>query len=141
MLSLCFQCVCTRARAHVCVSAPLVYGCPSCLPHTRLARACAALEQITLATRDVFIECTATDLTKAKVVLNTVVCMFAEYCATPFEVEQVEVVDAAGHTTGGAAWTGLAWAAAAAAWQQCHEQQAPAAASPSPLLACSRATQ
>jgi phenylalanyl-tRNA synthetase beta chain len=27
--------------------------------------------QISLETRDVFIECTATDLTKAKVVLNT----------------------------------------------------------------------
>jgi hypothetical protein len=29
------------------------------------------LPQISLETRDVFIECTATDLTKAKVVLNT----------------------------------------------------------------------
>jgi len=53
---------------------------------------------ISLDTRDVFIECTATDLTKAKVVLNTVVCMFAEYCAAPFEVEPVAVVDAAGHS-------------------------------------------
>ena len=47
-----------------------------------------------------FIECTATDLTKAKVVLNTIVCMFAEYCTKPFEVEPVEVVDAAGQSTG-----------------------------------------
>lgn len=53
---------------------------------------------ISLDTRDVFIECTATDLTKAKVVLNTVVCMFAEYCTTPFEVEPVQVTDALGHT-------------------------------------------
>jgi phenylalanyl-tRNA synthetase beta chain len=30
--------------------------------------------QITLDTRDIFIECTATDLTKAKVVLNTSEC-------------------------------------------------------------------
>jgi phenylalanyl-tRNA synthetase beta chain len=29
---------------------------------------------ITLKTRNVFIECTATDLTKAKIVLNTMVC-------------------------------------------------------------------
>eukprot|EP00955_Chlamydomonas_euryale_P050009 354441-Chlamydomonas_euryale.AAC.2 len=53
---------------------------------------------ISLATRDVFIECTATDLTKAKVVLNTVVTMFSEYAETPFEVEPVEVVDAFGKT-------------------------------------------
>ncbi|KAL6762004.1 phenylalanyl-tRNA synthetase [Haematococcus lacustris] len=51
---------------------------------------------IKLSTRDVLIECTATDLTKAKVVLNTVVCMFSEYCSNSFEVEPVEVQDAAG---------------------------------------------
>jgi phenylalanyl-tRNA synthetase beta chain len=55
---------------------------------------------ITLDTRDVLIECTATDLTKAKVVLNTVVAMFSEYCQAPFEVEPVEVVDAFGETHG-----------------------------------------
>lgn len=44
--------------------------------------------QISLNTRDVFIECTATDLTKAKVVLNTVVCMFSEYCSQPFVVRK-----------------------------------------------------
>eukprot|EP00873_Tetraselmis_striata_P019778 jgi/Tetstr1/440042/TSEL_028401.t1 len=54
---------------------------------------------ITLDTRDVFIECTATDLTKAKVVLNTVCAMFSEYCAAPFEIEPVQVVDAFGKTT------------------------------------------
>ncbi|KXZ43211.1 hypothetical protein GPECTOR_97g749 [Gonium pectorale] len=52
---------------------------------------------ISLDTRDVFIECTATDLTKAKVVLNTVVTMFAEYAEQPFVVEPVEVVDAFGN--------------------------------------------
>ncbi len=56
--------------------------------------------QITLATRDVFIECTATDLAKARVVLNTLVAMFSEYCAAPFEVEPVEVVDAFGASHG-----------------------------------------
>ena len=48
--------------------------------------------KIKLTTKNVFIECTATDLTKAKVVLDTVVTMFSEYCAKPFSVEQVQVV-------------------------------------------------
>jgi len=48
--------------------------------------------KIQLTTKDVFIECTATDLTKAEVVLNTVVSMFAQYCAKPFIAEPVEVV-------------------------------------------------
>lgn len=42
---------------------------------------------ITLETTDVFIECTATDLTKAKIVLNTVVAMFSE-CAAPSRLAQ-----------------------------------------------------
>ena len=36
---------------------------------------------ISLDTTDVLVECTATDLTKAKVVLNTVVTMFSEYAS------------------------------------------------------------
>ena len=44
-----------------------------------------------------FIEITATDLTKAQIVLNTVCTMFCEYCSTPFEVEPVEVIDSFGH--------------------------------------------
>jgi len=48
--------------------------------------------KIKLTTKDVFIECTAKDLTKANVVLNTVVAMFSEYCATPFVAEPVEVI-------------------------------------------------
>ncbi|KAG0476304.1 hypothetical protein HPP92_013145 [Vanilla planifolia] len=47
---------------------------------------------ISLKTKNVFIECTATDLTKAKIVLNTMVTMFSEYCDTKFEVEPVKVV-------------------------------------------------
>ncbi|KAJ1974381.1 phenylalanine--tRNA ligase subunit beta, partial [Dimargaris verticillata] len=47
--------------------------------------------KITLNTRNVFIECTATDLTKAKIVVNTVVAMFSQYCQEPFTVEPVEV--------------------------------------------------
>lgn len=57
-----------------------------------------AATAISLDTRDVFIECTATDLTKAKVVLNTVVSMFSEYCAVPFEIEPVEVIDSFGES-------------------------------------------
>lgn len=48
--------------------------------------------RIQLHTRNVFIECTATDLTKANIVLDTVVTMFSEHCAAPFTVEEVEVV-------------------------------------------------
>merc|ERR1719197_81944 len=48
--------------------------------------------KIKLETKDVFIECTATDLTKANIVLNTVVTMFAEHCSKPFEIEPVEVI-------------------------------------------------
>jgi phenylalanyl-tRNA synthetase beta chain len=58
-----------------------------------------ARSAITLDTKDIFIECTATDLTKAKTVLNTICAMFAEYCRKPFEIEPVEVVDAFGIVT------------------------------------------
>jgi len=47
--------------------------------------------KITLDTKNVFIECTATDLTKANIVLDTVLSMFSEYCATPFSVVPVHV--------------------------------------------------
>ena len=43
-----------------------------------------------------FIECTATDLHKAEVVLDTVATMFSEYCAEKFEIEPVEVVNVDG---------------------------------------------
>lgn len=58
--------------------------------------------KITLNTTNVFIECTATDLTKANIVLDTVVTMFSEYCTpTPYTVEGVTVtyVDANGTVT------------------------------------------
>ncbi|KAL9655970.1 hypothetical protein ABK040_007591 [Willaertia magna] len=48
--------------------------------------------KIKLTTKNVLIECTATDLTKAHVVLNTMVCMFSQYCDKPFTVEQVQVI-------------------------------------------------
>ncbi|WJX90143.1 phenylalanine--tRNA ligase [Trifolium repens] len=51
---------------------------------------------ITLETKNVFIECTATDLTKAKVVLNTMVTAFAEYCENKLVIEPVEVISSDG---------------------------------------------
>ncbi|XP_050349091.1 phenylalanine--tRNA ligase beta subunit [Nymphalis io] len=47
--------------------------------------------KITLDTKNVFIECTATDLTKAIIVLDTIVCMFSEYCTNKYEVQQCKV--------------------------------------------------
>ncbi|XP_054821886.1 phenylalanine--tRNA ligase beta subunit, cytoplasmic [Prosopis cineraria] len=51
---------------------------------------------ITLETKNVFIECTATDLTKAKIVLNTMVTAFSEYCEKKFVIEPVEVISSNG---------------------------------------------
>ncbi|XP_056420882.1 phenylalanine--tRNA ligase beta subunit [Hyla sarda] len=48
--------------------------------------------KINLNTHNVFIECTATDLTKAKIVLDMMVTMFSEYCNEPFTVEAAEVI-------------------------------------------------
>ncbi|KAI5172246.1 Phenylalanine--Trna Ligase Beta Subunit [Manis pentadactyla] len=48
--------------------------------------------KITVNTRNVFIECTGTDFTKAKIVLDIIVTMFSEYCENQFTVEATEVV-------------------------------------------------
>jgi phenylalanyl-tRNA synthetase beta chain len=48
--------------------------------------------RIQLHTTNVFIECTATDLTKANIVLDTMITMFSQYCAEPFTAEAVDVV-------------------------------------------------
>lgn len=40
--------------------------------------------KIKLTTKNVFIECTATDVNKAKIVLDTLVTMFSQYCAEPY---------------------------------------------------------
>ncbi|KAK9873590.1 hypothetical protein WA026_023147 [Henosepilachna vigintioctopunctata] len=48
--------------------------------------------KITLNTKNVFIEITATDLTKANIVLDTLVCMFSQYCKEQYSVECCEVV-------------------------------------------------
>lgn len=42
-------------------------------------------------TRNVFIDVTASDLTKARIVLNQLVCLFSEYSETKFSIETVEV--------------------------------------------------
>lgn len=52
--------------------------------------------KISVNTRNIFIECTATDFHKAKVVLDTIVCMFSQYCDEPFTVEAVNVVEPSG---------------------------------------------
>ncbi|PNY27233.1 Phenylalanine-tRNA ligase beta subunit [Tolypocladium capitatum] len=50
--------------------------------------------KITLNTTNVFIEITATDLTKLQVVTDMLVTMFSMYCAEPFTVEPVKIVSA-----------------------------------------------
>ncbi|KAL3288548.1 hypothetical protein HHI36_002987 [Cryptolaemus montrouzieri] len=52
--------------------------------------------KITLNTKNVFIEITATDLTKANIVLDTVVCMFSQYCKNKYTAEYCEVIYADG---------------------------------------------
>ena len=48
--------------------------------------------KITLNTKNVFIEITATDATKLDIVCNMMVTMFSGYCAEPFTVEPVRIV-------------------------------------------------
>ena len=40
--------------------------------------------KISLKTKNIFIECTGTDLTKTKIVLDTLVTMFSQHCKVPF---------------------------------------------------------
>jgi len=54
--------------------------------------------KITLATKNVFIEITATDLHKANIVLDIVTTAFSCYCEKQFSVETVQVVDVDGST-------------------------------------------
>ena len=48
--------------------------------------------KITLDTTNVFIEITATDLTKLQIVCDMVVTMFSMYCAEPFTVEPIKII-------------------------------------------------
>ncbi|KAI1176361.1 phenylalanyl-tRNA synthetase [Nemania sp. FL0916] len=52
--------------------------------------------KITLNTTNVFIELTATDRTKLEVICNSMVTMFSQYSAEPFEVEPVLIKEADG---------------------------------------------
>eukprot|EP00960_Hanusia_phi_P027049 746616-Hanusia_phi.AAC.1 len=48
--------------------------------------------KISMETKNVFIECTATDPMRAKIVLDTMVSMFSGYCEEPFTCEDVKVI-------------------------------------------------
>jgi phenylalanyl-tRNA synthetase beta chain len=48
--------------------------------------------KVSLNTKNVFIEVTATDKTKAEVVVNQLVAMFSHYCEDTFTVEPVEII-------------------------------------------------
>ncbi|KAH9062847.1 phenylalanyl-tRNA synthetase subunit beta [Lactarius vividus] len=48
--------------------------------------------KITLNTRNVFLDLTATDLTKLNIVTNIMVTMFSEYCEESFTIEPVKVL-------------------------------------------------
>lgn len=54
--------------------------------------------KITLKTKNVFIEVTGTDRMKTSIVLDTMVTMFSEHCATPFQIEPVLIEHANGNT-------------------------------------------
>ncbi|XP_046850860.1 phenylalanine--tRNA ligase beta subunit-like [Xenia sp. Carnegie-2017] len=55
--------------------------------------------KITLETKNIFIDCTATDLRKAEIVVDILVTMFSLYCKQKFVVEPVEVVQVDGTIT------------------------------------------
>ncbi|EMD40689.1 hypothetical protein CERSUDRAFT_111264 [Gelatoporia subvermispora B] len=48
--------------------------------------------KITLNTRNIFIDITATDETKLNIVANIITTMFAEYCEEPFSIEPCKVI-------------------------------------------------
>ncbi|KAI0022059.1 phenylalanyl-tRNA synthetase [Xylariomycetidae sp. FL0641] len=48
--------------------------------------------KITLNSKNVFIECTATDATKLEIVLNMMVTMFSVYCEEQFTIEPVKII-------------------------------------------------
>lgn len=48
--------------------------------------------KVTLDTKNVFIDVTATDKTKAEIVVNQLVAMFSHYCEEAFAIEPVEII-------------------------------------------------
>ncbi|RVD80584.1 uncharacterized protein DFL_008479 [Arthrobotrys flagrans] len=55
------------------------------------------LSKITLDTRNVFVEITATDKTKAEIVCHILVAMFSGYCDEAFTVEPVKIISPHNH--------------------------------------------
>lgn len=55
--------------------------------------------KISLKTRNVFIDITATDKTKAEIVNNIIVAMFSQYTSEPFTVEPVQINSPHNHQT------------------------------------------
>ncbi|KAI9512203.1 phenylalanyl-tRNA synthetase subunit beta [Russula earlei] len=54
--------------------------------------------KITVNTRNIFIDLTATDQTKLNIVTNIMVTMFSEYCEEPFTIEPVKIIYPDGRT-------------------------------------------
>jgi len=54
--------------------------------------------KITVNTRNIFIDLTATDQTKLSIVTNIIATMFSEYCEEPFTIEPVKIVYPDGRT-------------------------------------------
>lgn len=48
--------------------------------------------KISVNTKNVFIEMTATDKTKLEIVNNILVAMFSQYCAEPFTIEPIQII-------------------------------------------------
>ncbi|XP_011306638.1 probable phenylalanine--tRNA ligase beta subunit [Fopius arisanus] len=65
--------------------------------------------KITLNTRNIFIEATTTDLTKAEIVLDTLVCAFSQYCKEKFTVEPIGVLWKSKTSSGDASYPKLSY--------------------------------
>jgi phenylalanyl-tRNA synthetase beta chain len=48
--------------------------------------------KVSLDTKNIFIECTATDERKAEIVLDTLVTMLSEHLQVPYQVEATQVI-------------------------------------------------
>ncbi|KAI9715633.1 MAG: phenylalanine--tRNA ligase subunit beta [Chrysothrix sp. TS-e1954] len=58
------------------------------------------VSKITLDTRNIFIDVTATDRTKIDIVINIMVTMFSVYCEEPFTIEPIEIKSPHNHQGG-----------------------------------------
>ena len=81
----------------ICSLPPIINGEHSKVIHLSLADT-IILFQITLKTKNVFIEVTGTDRMKTSIVLDTMVTMFSEYCSQPFIIEPVIIEHSDGKT-------------------------------------------